>query len=221
MGIGANVQKIAQEKKVSLKELSRRAGIPYTTVYNMVKRDSDRVSPENVQKLADALNVGIGELYGLALIDKMAKIATPEMIKNIHQIAKVVAQDTTVQDQCEALETAFCQLNDIGREEAIKRVQELTQLSQYSCSEQSEIDRFVQILTKATQRFPVKINPDEPEKVWLNDDVCLTKEQISFLWEQFILNCMPENLNVNSQNFTKKARDAAGDVPGETEPKKD
>ena len=55
LGIGANVQKIAQERKISLKELSRRAGIPYTTIYNMVKRDSSRVSPENLQKLADEI----------------------------------------------------------------------------------------------------------------------------------------------------------------------
>jgi len=65
LGIGANVQKIAQKENISLKELSRRAQIPYTTVYNMVKRDSDRVSPENVQKLADALGVTPGYLlYG-------------------------------------------------------------------------------------------------------------------------------------------------------------
>lgn len=65
LGIGANVQKIAQEREVSLKELSRRAGIPYTTIYNMVKRDSSRVPPENLQKLADALTVGVGTLCGL------------------------------------------------------------------------------------------------------------------------------------------------------------
>ena len=40
MGIGAKIGEVAKEKGISLKELSRKINIPYTTLYHAVKRDS-------------------------------------------------------------------------------------------------------------------------------------------------------------------------------------
>ena len=40
MGAATNIGNIAQQRGLSLKELSRSLGIPYTTLYNAVKRDS-------------------------------------------------------------------------------------------------------------------------------------------------------------------------------------
>ena len=54
MGAAAIIGEIAKERDISLKELSRRVDIPYTTLYNAVKRDS-KMDFETVQKIADAL----------------------------------------------------------------------------------------------------------------------------------------------------------------------
>ncbi len=149
MGIGANVQKIAQERKISLKELSRRAGIPYTTIYNMVKRDSSRVSPENLQKLADALGVEIGKLYGLCSLDEVLKAADPDAKEDLYKVAGAATQNIDIQSQREELESAFDKLNNVGREEAVKRIQELTRLSRYSYNLHDEVEWAADVLEDA------------------------------------------------------------------------
>lgn len=62
MGAAAIIGEIAKERDISLKELSRRVDIPYTTLYNAVKRDS-KMDFETVQKIADALGVLWYNLY--------------------------------------------------------------------------------------------------------------------------------------------------------------
>ena len=42
MRVGQNIKTIAEAKRISIKELSRMVGIPYTTLYNMVNRNTDR-----------------------------------------------------------------------------------------------------------------------------------------------------------------------------------
>lgn len=143
------MQKIAQERKISLKELSRCAGIPYTTIYNMVKRDSSRVSPENLQKLADALGVEIGELYGLCSLDEVLKVADPDTQEDLCKVADSATQNINIQSQREELESAFDKLNNVGREEAVKRVQELTRLSKYSYNLHDEVEWAADVLEDA------------------------------------------------------------------------
>ena len=53
MGAAAKIGEIAKLKGIPLKEVSRRADIPYTTLYNAVKRDS-KIELRTVQKAADA-----------------------------------------------------------------------------------------------------------------------------------------------------------------------
>lgn len=65
MGSAAIIGEIAKERDISLKELSRRVDIPYTTLYNAVKRDS-KMDFETVQKIAQALHIDVGILYGVA-----------------------------------------------------------------------------------------------------------------------------------------------------------
>lgn len=70
MGIGAKIGEVARKKKISLKELSRRVDLPYTTVYHMVSRDS-KVDFETACKIAYALEVDPNWLmYGYTLDNK-------------------------------------------------------------------------------------------------------------------------------------------------------
>lgn len=206
MGIGANVQKIAQKENISLKELSRRAGIPYTTVYNMVKRDSDRISPENVQKLADALKVGIGELYGLKIIDGLEKCGLPLERSNIHDIGQMLTDDA--QNQKDELDLAFNELNSKGRSEAIKRVKELKQIPEYSLNIQDEAERVAKILAQVVTETTPK--PEKEGELWL------TEEQLTFLFEKILLGEV--SLPKSKQQY---AQECPPDAPEDTDPKKD
>lgn len=62
MGVAVKIGEVAKERNISLKELSRRADIPYTTLYHAVKRDS-KMDFETVQKIADALNADVSGFY--------------------------------------------------------------------------------------------------------------------------------------------------------------
>ena len=62
MGIGAKIGEVAKEKGISLKELSRKINIPYTTLYHAVKRDS-KIEYEIAVKVASALGVSVDEFY--------------------------------------------------------------------------------------------------------------------------------------------------------------
>lgn len=50
MGVASKIGEIAKSKGIALKELSRQTDIPYTTLYNAVKRDS-KMEFETVKKL--------------------------------------------------------------------------------------------------------------------------------------------------------------------------
>lgn len=57
MGIGKKIGELCKLRGISLRRLASDAGIPYTTVYSSVKRDSDSIDSETIRKIAKALNV--------------------------------------------------------------------------------------------------------------------------------------------------------------------
>lgn len=61
MGAATNIGNIAQQRGLSLKELSRSLGIPYTTLYNAVKRDS-KMETSVVLRAAEILGTDYHEL---------------------------------------------------------------------------------------------------------------------------------------------------------------
>lgn len=82
MGVGRNIEAAAKRKKMSLKEISQRLGMPYTTFYNIVKRDSPRIDFELVGKLTRILDVSYSELLGEAVppdYDARMEIAVDEL----------------------------------------------------------------------------------------------------------------------------------------------
>lgn len=62
MGVASKIGEFAKSKGIALKELSRQVDIPYTTLYNAVKRDS-KMEFETVKKIAAALGVSWYEFY--------------------------------------------------------------------------------------------------------------------------------------------------------------
>lgn len=92
MGVAMKIGEKAREKDISLKELSRQVNIPYTTLYNAVKRDS-KMDFRTVQKIAVALGMRWSELY-LDSSDKefsVAPIDYEKMILNENDQERLMA----------------------------------------------------------------------------------------------------------------------------------
>lgn len=182
MGLGTNLKKILKDKGKTLKWLSAETGISVNTLYSITKRDSTRISIDNVSKIAAALGITTSQLMGEIVIatdeeeDELFKVLTeePELTKEeiatynsilltegfeeankyrakiiehknfirirnyFTSLTKLPTDESTLskeQDNPEASETllaAFHTLNQAGKAEAIKRIQEMARLEEYT-----------------------------------------------------------------------------------------
>ena len=60
MGFGKKLKQLLDEKSVSVADLSRKTGIPRTTLYSIISRDSTP-KPGDVLAISNALNIDISE----------------------------------------------------------------------------------------------------------------------------------------------------------------
>lgn len=67
MSVCQNIKAVAEARGISIKELSRRVDIPYTTLYNMLNRDSERFDLNLLEQIAQSLDVSVGILMGSAV----------------------------------------------------------------------------------------------------------------------------------------------------------
>ena len=68
LSIGERIAELAAAQKINLKELSRKADVPYTTLYAIVNRKSNRVQKSTLHCVARALGVSVGSLTGTGSI---------------------------------------------------------------------------------------------------------------------------------------------------------
>lgn len=59
MSVCQNIKFVAETRGITIKELSRKVGIPYTTLYNMLNRDSERFDLNLLEKIAQSLDVSV------------------------------------------------------------------------------------------------------------------------------------------------------------------
>lgn len=216
--IGERIKYYRQKKSMTQKELGEACGIDAA---NIRKYESGRQNAkiETLEKIANALEVGIGKLYGLELIDKIVEIATPEMVKAVNHISQIVAQAGTeeAERQEEELMDAFIDLNYYGREEAIKRIRELNKLPEYSYAPYDEQD-------KKLHRVATKMI--DTVKTGKLEDESFTEYQMYLLLRKLFDECNSEseeyqNLSSELNTHAETQQDSAGDVPEDTAPKKD
>ena len=63
MGIGKRIGEECARHGLTIRQLSLKANIPYSTLYSAIKRDSDGMDFETVKKLAAVLVMSWYELY--------------------------------------------------------------------------------------------------------------------------------------------------------------
>ena len=62
LGIGRRIKFFVQREGISLRQLSIRAHVPYSTLYSIVQRDSNGVDSETLERIASALNISLIDL---------------------------------------------------------------------------------------------------------------------------------------------------------------
>ena len=67
MSVCQNIKAVVEAREISIKELSRKLNIPYTTLYNMLNRDSERFDLNLLEQIAQALDVSVGILMSSAV----------------------------------------------------------------------------------------------------------------------------------------------------------
>lgn len=74
MTVGERIALLVKEKRTNLRQVSIKAGVPYNTLYAIVQRKSNNVSPEVLKKLAPVLDIPWYELYSDSPSEQAAAI---------------------------------------------------------------------------------------------------------------------------------------------------
>lgn len=162
MGVAMKIGEKAREKDISLKELSRQVNIPYTTLYNAVKRDS-KMDFRTVQKIAVALGMRWYELY-LDSSDKefsAAPIDYEKMIQNENDQERLMA----AADHVEVLQWNAEKQSGIiwGNEEKSRWIEE--QIPMIAKVYRVEVDALRDILQSDFEPEPFRVKNMEEEEL--------------------------------------------------------
>lgn len=151
MGIKEKLQGLMNKAGLNASQLAEKAGLPKSTVYAILKRDSSNVSYVTAQKLAKALKCNETEFLNLsyddtAVYEDLRKEFNRLKESNIDPSIKEYEISELLIDVFELLEkynieydgapltdlyNSFELLNIDGQYEAAKRVEELTHIEKY------------------------------------------------------------------------------------------
>lgn len=67
VGVGIRLKQILRKRGITIKELAAQVEIPLNTLYSITKRDSERVDPVILNRIADFLGVTENELRGVKI----------------------------------------------------------------------------------------------------------------------------------------------------------
>lgn len=126
MTTGERIGHLAEEKGISLRKLSEKACIPYTTLYSIVRRNSDKISLKTLGKIADALDVSITNVLGDATTSMIF-----QSVELLDRLEKTVPDMFMGERLTARIEQAFSALNEAGQEVACERVEELAEIPKY------------------------------------------------------------------------------------------
>lgn len=68
MGVGKNIKRLCGKKRMTLKGLSKKSGVPVNTLYTMTREDPQSAREDTLNKIADALEITTGQLTSDGMI---------------------------------------------------------------------------------------------------------------------------------------------------------
>lgn len=125
MGNGARLKKLLEERNIKVSELARSTGIAPQTLYAIIKRDNKKIDSSMAMKIADALYLDLPELIAYLDSDFSEEYNIPSEGSAKYDFSP--DDNKLIIDTIRNME----KLNDLGKEEAAKRVEELTQIEKY------------------------------------------------------------------------------------------
>ena len=149
MTVGERIQSLRKQQNLTQKELGKRCGIAEPTIR---RYELGKLKPKitTVAKIADALGAELLELTsGVPNYPITFKIPTPELERALEQrdqawrdyVARrfndaYIWKESKNRDR---LNVAFDSLNSSGQDEAVKRVEELTEIPRYRAEPTSDL----------------------------------------------------------------------------------
>ena len=148
MTTGERIRLFRKEQGLTQDDLAHKMGIKRGT---LAQYESNRRNPklEMLEKISGALGVEIGRLCGFSSLDEVLKATDPDAKEDLYKVAGAATQNIDIQSQREELESGIDKFNNVGREEAVKRIQELTRLSRYSYNLHDEVEWAADVLEDA------------------------------------------------------------------------
>lgn len=122
---GERIGIVAKQKGINLHKLADLAGIPYNTLYSIVKRKSERVSLVMVVNIAQTLNLNFYEVLG----DEDRMIFDLGMCFERENTAEVFKTISTEYEH--SMISDFRWLNDEGQKAAAEYVHIMSQMEKY------------------------------------------------------------------------------------------
>ena len=132
MDFPENLKELRTRRGLSQKALADSVNVSQTAIYHWEKGER-KPKGDQIISLANALDVSIEELMGYSThsIDK-------ESVNNLASLFSFLEEKTQNQGELSILRK-YRKLNSIGKEEAIKRVSELTEIQKYTEKEKPQI----------------------------------------------------------------------------------
>lgn len=147
MGFGSRLRDILKEKNMTIKELSTLTGISINTLYSITKRDTRLPSNDILTQIASELNVSIAYLMGFIDdstsqhpgIDAFIRTGTTDspLFLDLLKRYNINGNEYYLNELSKLLDS----LNTKGKEEAVKRVNELTLIDEYKYKEIIDKDK--------------------------------------------------------------------------------
>lgn len=154
MGVGSRIEMLCADKGLSIRQLSLKSGVPYSTLYSAIKRDSNGIDTDTLKKIAAALGVSWYELLSdnpeeqadmineriddviSSLNGQIGRVSPPQ--RNPKRAAIMLNFIEETFDTKKALLSCYNQLNDEGQKIAVERIRELTEIPRYRRNESKE-----------------------------------------------------------------------------------
>ena len=131
--IGNTIRALRTQKGYTQKQMSELTGIPYST-YSNYENNNREPNKEQLQKIADVLNVSLDVFTETLLKQSHLKLLRVGLDGLKFGVVMQDVYDVLKGKNLELLEH-FYKLNEEGKEKAIERVGELTEIPRYTKSD--------------------------------------------------------------------------------------
>ena len=180
MAIGRNLQIALNDINMTVAELSRRSGVSTNTLYAIIRRDSKKVDTTILKKICEASGIPIYDLlddvmsdedfplydYLCAETDADRKDAKDRVVKYLKNkdsaLSSYIVESLETDEMFMQISSAYNSLNFLGKKEAHKRVQELTEIPRYTKPDTPELN--------AAHAIPNATEEDQPHDEDVMDD---------------------------------------------------